>query len=178
MPFLPSQCSVFWGMSYLQMASLLTQRKWEKCIISLFHQTRMSSIHFWAWPPIIGTFKMDKCQKAFDLLKVHLTSTPVLGYPDFSHHFNLETHASLQGLGAGPTQRDKHSQTRIIAYASLSLHPNEKKMRNYSLAKLEFIVLKWAMTEKLWDYLLGSKFTMYTDNNPLALCHGEQARGS
>ena len=24
------------------------------------------------------------------------------------------------------------------------------------------------MTEKLWDYLLGSKFMVYTDNNPLA----------
>ena len=24
------------------------------------------------------------------------------------------------------------------------------------------------MMEKLWDYLLGSKFTIYTDNNPLA----------
>ena len=41
-------------------------------------------------------------------------------------------------------------------------------MRNYSLAKLELLALKWAMTEKLWDYLLGSKFMVYTDNNPLA----------
>ena len=29
-------------------------------------------------------------------------------------------------------------------------------------------MLKWAMMEKLWDYHLGSKFTVYTDNNPLA----------
>ena len=29
-------------------------------------------------------------------------------------------------------------------------------------------MVKWAMTEKLWDYLLGYKFTMYMDNNPLA----------
>ena len=41
-------------------------------------------------------------------------------------------------------------------------------MRNYSLAKLELCVLKWAVAEKLWDYLLGSKFMVYTDNNPLA----------
>ena len=41
-------------------------------------------------------------------------------------------------------------------------------MRNYSLAKLELLALKWAVTEKLWDYLLGSKFMVYTDNNPLA----------
>ena len=41
-------------------------------------------------------------------------------------------------------------------------------MRNYSLAKLELLVLKWAMTEKLQDYLLDSKFKVYTNNNPLA----------
>ena len=41
-------------------------------------------------------------------------------------------------------------------------------MRNYSLAKLELLVVKWAVTEKLWDYLLGSKFMLYTDYNPLA----------
>ena len=26
----------------------------------------------------------------------------------------------------------------------------------------------WAMTENLWDYLLHFKFTVYTENNPLA----------
>ena len=34
--------------------------------------------------------------------------------------------------------------------------------------KLELLALKWAVTEQFRDYLLGSKFTVYTDNNPLA----------
>ena len=33
---------------------------------------------------------------------------------------------------------------------------------------MELLALKWAVTEKLRDYLLGSKFTVYMDNNPLA----------
>ena len=41
-------------------------------------------------------------------------------------------------------------------------------MWNYSLAKLELLALKWVVMEKLRDYPLGSKFTIYTDNNPLA----------
>ena len=44
----------FWDMSYLQMASLLTQKRWKKCKIGQFHPTRKSSIHFWAWPLVIG----------------------------------------------------------------------------------------------------------------------------
>ena len=34
--------------------------------------------------------------------------------------------------------------------------------------KLEFLGLKWAITEKFREYLLGSKCVVYTDNNPLS----------
>lgn len=34
--------------------------------------------------------------------------------------------------------------------------------------KLEFLALKWAMTEKFREYLLGIKCTVFTDNNPLS----------
>ena len=47
-------------------------------------------------------------------------------------------------------------------------------MRNYSSAKLELLALKWAVTEKFKDYLLGSRFTVYTDNNPLAYVKGSK----
>ena len=32
---------------------------------------------------------------------------------------------------------------------------------------MEFLALKWAVTEKFRDYLYGHSFTVYTDNNPL-----------
>ena len=41
-------------------------------------------------------------------------------------------------------------------------------MQSCSSARLELLWLKWAVTERLRDYLLGSWFTAYTDNNPLA----------
>ena len=109
-----------------------------------------------------------KHQEAFNLLKACLTSVPVLGYPDFNRPFELEMDASLQRLGAVLSQRDKTGTSHVITFASRSLQPSEQSMHNYSSAKLELLALKWAVTEKFRDYLLGSKFTVYTDNNPLA----------
>ena len=40
-------------------------------------------------------------------------------------------------------------------------------MRDYSSAKIELMALKWNVCNKFKDYLLGSKFTVFTDNNPL-----------
>ena len=107
-------------------------------------------------------------QKAFNTLKVALTTAPVLGYPDFNREFILETDASLGGLGAVLSQIDENGKVHVIAYTRQTLRPSEKSVHNYSSAKLELLALKWAVTKKFRDYLLGSKFTVYTDNNPLA----------
>ena len=105
--------------------------------------------------------------ESFNKLKDALTSAPVLAYPDYSKPFILETDTSLKGLGAVLTQEDDKGNFRIISYASHTLKPHECSMRNYSSAKLELLALKWAVCEKFKDYLIGSKFTVLTDNNPL-----------
>ena len=40
-------------------------------------------------------------------------------------------------------------------------------MREYSSAKIELMALKWSVCDKFKDYLLGPKFTVFTDNNLL-----------
>ena len=106
-------------------------------------------------------------QESFDKLKDALTSAPILAYPNYSKKFVLETDASLKGLGAVLTQEDDDGNFRVISYANRTLRPYECSMRNYSSAKLELLVLKWAMCEKFKDYLIGSWFTVLTHNNPL-----------
>uniref|UniRef100_A0A9J8AN32 ribonuclease H n=1 Tax=Cyprinus carpio carpio TaxID=630221 RepID=A0A9J8AN32_CYPCA len=117
---------------------------------------------------LLGSLWTEKCQTAFDTLKDKLTSAPVLGVADYSKPFIVETDASSQGLGAVLYQQQGNVK-RAIAFASRRLRDAEKNDRNYSSMKLELLALKWAVVEKFRGYLLGSKFTVITDNNPL--CH-------
>ena len=105
----------------------------------------------------------EKQQEAFETLQEKLTNPPILAYADYRLPFKLHTDASSTGLGAVLYQhQDGHD--RVIAYASRSLKPSEK---NYPAHKLEFLALKWSITEKFHDYLYGANFEVLTDNNPL-----------
>ena len=68
---------------------------------------------------------MTKHQDSFHALKEALSSAPVLGYPDFSREFILETDASLNGVGAVLSQQGKDGEIHVIAYPSCSLCPSE-----------------------------------------------------
>ena len=107
------------------------------------------------------------CEEAFLTLKQKLTSAPLLGYPDFHLPFILETDASLHGLGAVLSQMQGEKKV-VIAYASRSLKPNERNMQNYSSMKLELLALRWAISQKFRDILIGAEFEVFTDNNPLS----------
>ena len=109
----------------------------------------------WVWSP--------ECQTAFDTIKHHLCNEPVLAYADFDKPFILNTDASSYGLGAALYQL-QDGKERVVAYASRSLSPSEK---NYPAHKLEFLALKWAVSDKFHDYLYGRQFEVRTDNNPL-----------
>ena len=107
------------------------------------------------------------CQEGFNQLKKALTEAPVLAYPDYSKLFILETDASLKGLSAVLSEKGDDNEIHVITYVSRSLWPSEKSMQDYSSAKIELMALKWSVCNKFKDYLLWSKFTVFTDNNPL-----------
>lgn len=108
----------------------------------------------------------DQHQQALELLIDCLLHPPVLGFPDFTQPFIVHTDASHQGLGAVLYQR-QDGKLRVIAYGSRTLTAAEKNY-HYHAGKLEFLALKWAITDKFRDYLYyAPTFTVYSDNNPL-----------
>ena len=91
-------------------------------------------------------------------------TAPMLAFADLEKPFLLETDASALGLGAVLQQVQADGRLHPVAYASRALRKAEK---NYHSSKLEFLALKWAVTEQFREYLYYRPFTVRTDNNPL-----------
>ena len=103
-------------------------------------------------------------KEAFDILKMKCMTALVLAFADFEKPFLLETDASSLGLGAVLFQKQDNSKFHPVAYASRELKGGEGK---YHSSKLEFLALKWAVTDQFKEYLWYKPFTVHTNNNPL-----------
>lgn len=106
----------------------------------------------------------DEHQQALNQLLKHISSPPILAFPDFDKPFILHTDASGKGLGCALYQIQEE-KLRVIGYGSRTLQGAEER---YHSSKLEFLALKWAVCEHFKDYLYYTPhFDIYTDNNPL-----------
>ena len=101
---------------------------------------------------------------AFKELKMKCLTVSVLAFTDFKKPFLLETDASIEELGAVLSQQQDGGRYHPVVYASCGLKGGELK---YHSSKLEFLALKWAMTEQFREYLQYQPFLIRTDNNPL-----------
>ena len=91
--------------------------------------------------------------KAFEELKLRCMTAPVLVFADFKKPFQLETDASKEGLGAVLLQESDDGQYHPVAFASRELKGGEPK---YHSPKLEFLALKWAITEQFHSRMTKS----------------------
>ena len=82
----------------------------------------------------------------------------MLQYPDFTQPFLLTTDASGYTVGAVLSQ-DTEKLQRPLAYASRTLNKAEL---NYSSVEKELLAIVWAC-KHFRPYLLGRKFTIFTD---------------
>ena len=105
----------------------------------------------------------QEAQEAVKILKDKIVSIPMLVFPDFDKLFLLEMDASKEGLGVMPQKHDDRHY-HPITFGSCSLTPAE---RNYHSSKMEFLGLKWSVTEHFKEYLAYTPFVVRMDHNPL-----------
>ena len=109
-------------------------------------------------------------QESFEELKLRLVSAPVLGYPDPTQTYILDTDASGFGVGAVLSQVQE-GQERVIAYYSKTLAPPE---RNYCVTRRELLATVKAI-KHFRPYLYGRKFKLRTDHASLRwLCRRKE----
>ena len=107
-----------------------------------------------------NSIKWDpECQEAFDKLRELCTTTPILAYANFRKPFKLHTEVSILGLGSVLYQQ-QDGVKKVNSYTSPSLSKSEFKYPH----KLEFLCLKWAITDQFHEYLYGNTFDVSIDN--------------
>ena len=106
----------------------------------------------------------SEAMEVFERLKMCCMMVPVLAFADFEKEFQLEIYASSEGLGAMLSQKQSDGKWHPITFGNCELKGGEAK---YHSSKLEFLALKWAITEQFREYLQYQPFTVLTDNNPL-----------
>ena len=100
----------------------------------------------------------EEATKAFQQLKIAMTTTPVLVLPDFSQPFVVETDASQEGMGVVLMQSQ-----RPLAFISKAFPPKKRGLSAYEreLWALIHAVQKWR------TYLFGNQFVIKTDHQSL-----------
>jgi hypothetical protein len=107
--------------------------------------------------------------ETFEKIKKVWSETLELYIPDLNGKFELETDASLYGIGAVLRQ-----DCKPVAYISRTLNPAE---RNYGITDREILAGLWAM-EKLAYYLHGKKFILITDHKAIEQLKTKSVFGS
>ncbi|KAI9549855.1 pol polyprotein [Daphnia sinensis] len=102
-------------------------------------------------------------QNSFQTLKTALTSSSVLGHPNYELPMEIHCDACDYGIGAVLIQH-QDGKERVLAYASRLLSSAE---RNYSITEKECLALVWSI-QKFKIYVWGTKIRIITDHH--ALC--------
>ena len=101
----------------------------------------------------------EETQEAFESLKKHLSSTPILAFPDVKELFILYTDASLTAMGAVLVQvQDGKERATCYAFKAFS-----KSQTNNSATKRELLAIV-TFSRDFKHYPFGRKFKNVTDH--------------
>jgi hypothetical protein len=105
----------------------------------------------------------EACSNAFEEMKAALTSSPVLGFPDFTREFILDTDASFNTIGAVLSQKEDEGYEKVIAYGSHAMNSHEK---GYCITRKELLAIYY-FCQHFNHYLYGKRFTLRTDHKAI-----------
>jgi hypothetical protein len=108
----------------------------------------------WVWK--------DEQEAAFQQLKEHLASAPILRRPIVGRTYQLHTDWSSLGIGVVLTQIDDNGKEFVIAYASRSNNAEAQ----YNSYKGECLAAIWAIVH-FRCYMYTNEFLLVTDHQPL-----------
>ena len=106
----------------------------------------------------------DQHQTGFDLLKQQLCAAPVLAYPRRHRKNIVDCDASEIAAGAVLMQLDEQGNECVIQYISCTFNETQ---RRWPIVEREAYAIVWAITT-FRPYLLGTSFTVRTDNSAAA----------
>ena len=115
----------------------------------------------------------EKQQKAFEDVKILLTSDCILVHYDPDKELVLACDASPYGVGAVLSHRDTNGCDRPIAFASRTLAPAERKYM-YSQLEKEGLAIIFAV-KRFHSYLFGRHFTITSNHKPLCYLFKENS---
>lgn len=104
----------------------------------------------------------EEAEKSFCEIKERLVSAPILGSPDFSKEFTIQTDASDVAIAGILTQQQENGET-VISYYSHKLTTPQK---NYHAAEKEALAAILAI-DAFRGYIEGYHFTLITDSSAL-----------
>src|SRR6218665_1556158 len=119
----------------------------------------------------------ESCERSFQALKRSLLEAPILGLPNDTDCYVLDTDASGEAIGAVLSQI-QDSTERVICYGSRVCSPAK---RNYDVTRRELLAIVFFL-KTFRPYLLGRKFLLRTDHSALQWLRrtpvliGQQAR--
>lgn len=104
----------------------------------------------------------DEAEKSFCAIKERLVSAPILGSPDFTREFTIQTDASDVAVAGVLTQQQEDGE-RVISYYA---HKLTTPQRNYHAAEKEALAALLAI-DHFRGYIEGYHFKLITDSSAL-----------
>lgn len=110
----------------------------------------------------------EKCEQAFQNVKMLLTSAPILAAPKLDQPFKVHVDASEVGAGAVLLQTQDDGVDHPVFFFSRKFNAHQRK---YSVIEKETLALIWSL-QHFYVYVGGgAPVVVYSDHNPLTFLH-------